>query len=225
MTAVFNTTTILPSIKTSTFRGENCSELFILNASGSVNLGDIEDLSEATPDANGDIYRVHSSGWSKMLVWVMINKTAFRIVNSTPEPTAVFGLRDQYNSLPYHPLTTDNISTSDVRVVVKNAGWFPCPVLSSSQINPGTDSNLSTPPPHGTHQVGNRFTFSSNPRGAGGFNHNWDASVEFSDAADHDTYVLGPAIIDVSGTKEIFLSSQALISVETAKYYIGQFIS
>ena len=199
--------------------------MFILNASGTSNLGDIEDLSETSPAANGDIYRVHSSGWSKMIVWEMINKTAFRVTNSTPEPAAVFGLRDLYKTTN-HPLTTDNIATSSVKVVETSAGWFPCPVLSSSQPHPGTDSDLSTPPPHGTHQVGSRFTFSTNNRFSGGLNHNWDASVEFSDSAAHDTYVLGPAIIDVSGTKEVFLSGQSITTpVVTAKYFIGQFIS
>jgi len=228
--------TILPSVKTSTFQKENCSELFVLSSQTGVEddriSGDksiVEDLG-ATPTATGPYRKIDSSGWSRMLVWLVVNDEANKVTSATfAKRTQVLGLSNLYNTTA-HPLTTDNISDDDVEVVASNVAWFPCTVVSGSQVRPGvdeTDDGSSDDgfnvPPTGTHNVGANITFNN------GFSenqgHNFGFSNLFTTSSNYDTYILGPAVVDVSGTKAVTLYTKEGSALGVAGYYVGQFIS
>ena len=224
MSAVFNTTTIIPSIRTSTYRGENCSEIFTLNSNHKEDTTGlkIKALVDATPSASGDIYRVNSSGWSRLLVWEVLDTTGFRGAVAIPvKGMVVLGKKDIYNNTS-HPLDTSSISTSDVDVPSSDYSWFPCTVLNS-QVRMGTDSDAADPntPPQGSHNVGNVFSFTTS-KVSTIVNY---AVTSVGASATNDTNVLGPAMIDVSGTKEVALLPIKNDDVDTEGYLIGQFIS
>ena len=225
MTAVFNTKTLIPSRMTSTRQGHFASEMFTLISDHTTDFDGvgIKDLVDASESSSGDVYRVNSSGWSKLLVWEIFDVTGFR--GSVAKPIAnmaVIGKKDIYNTTG-HPLDTSAVVDTAVDIPSSDYGWFPCPVLNS-HVRVEMDSN-ATPantPPQGSHNVGSMFTFSPDRAGTSGANY-----VEVSST--NDTVVSGPAMIDVSGTKEIALlpvkHSNVFATVDTHGYVIGQFIS
>tara|TARA_R100000664_G_scaffold31626_1_gene45428 strand:- start:1571 stop:2245 length:675 start_codon:yes stop_codon:yes gene_type:complete len=224
MTAVFNTKTLIPSRMTSTRQGHFASEIFTLNSNHKEDTTGlkIKALVDATPSSSGDIYRVNSSGWSRLLVWEILDTTGFRGATAKPvKAMVVLGKKDIYNTTG-HPLDTSSMLLSNVDVPSSDYGWFPCTVLNS-EVRPGSDAN-ATPantPPQGSHNVGNVFTFTTSRVGTV-INYGV-TSVGVS--ATNDTNVLGPAMIDVSGTKEVALLPIKNDDADTEGYLIGQFIS
>lgn len=87
----------------------------------------------------------------------------------------------------------------------------------------GTDSDAADPntPPQGSHNVGNVFSFTTS-KVSTIVNY---AVTSVGASATNDTNVLGPAMIDVSGTKEVALLPIKNDDVDTEGYLIGQFIS
>ena len=223
MSAVFNTTIIQPSIRTSTYQKEYCSEIFTLFADRQEDTTglDIEDLTAATPDAAGDIYRILSSGWSTLMVWEIVNSSGFRGANAKlTKALSVIGKRDSYQ------LETGAISTGNVAVVAESAAWFPCSVKNSSGPRPGADSNDTSEnvPPMGSHLSSSVFTFGSTSGSTGVNVANYDVtSVAVSST--NSTKIVGPAMVDVAGTKEIALLPVKNDDNDTTGYLIGQFIN
>ena len=227
MSAVFNTTIIQPSIRTSTYQKEYCSEIFTLFADRQEDTTDldIEDLTAATPDAAGDIYRILSSGWSTLLVWEVVDRVGFRGANAKlTHSLSVIGKRDAYQ------LETSAISTGDVAVVAESAAWFPC-AIKPANVVPGKASNDTTPniPPMGSHCVSSTFTFGTdtNPVGSGldGMNVADYGVISVALSSTNNTKIVGPAMIDVAGTKEIALLPVRNSATDTTGYLIGQFIN
>ena len=213
MSAVFQTNTIIPSIATSTMTGTKSSEIFTLLGDITTAPIDIEDMSGTTPADAGIYQRINSDGWSTLQVWQVCaaadaaDAGSFVVVGKRPFVSSSF--------------ITDNITTASVfgGLTASNV-YLPCPVISSSVVNPGTDSDDTSPntPPMGLHQVSSGFTFNNH---AGTLQ---DVSATLSLLSDtNTTYIGGGTVIDVRGTTEITLVPTVQAAGEG--YFIGQFIA
>ena len=226
MTAVFNTKILTPSRMTSTRQGHFASEVFTLISDHKTDFDGvgIKDLVDASESSSGDVYRVNSSGWSKLLVWELLDVTGFRGSAGVPLANmSVLGKKDTYNTTN-RPLDTSSMVTTAVDVPTVDQGWFPCPVLNSHvRVGMDSDATPANTPPQGSHNVGSMFNFSPNRSGT------INTLTSIGVSSTNDTDVVGPAVIDVSGTKEIAILSvigtAAFSTVSTDGYVIGQFIS
>jgi len=193
--------------------GSKSSEIFTLLGDSTTAPIDIEDMSGTTPAKNGIYQRINSDGWSTLQVWQVFvaadgaDAGCFAVVGKRPFASSSF--------------ITDNIDGNNVFAGLTASNvYLPCPVLSSSVVNPGADSDADTPnsPPMGLHQVSSGFTLNNF---AGTLD---DVSVTLSLLSDtNTTYIGGGAVIDVRGTTEITLVPTVQSAGEG--YFIGQFIA
>ena len=209
MADVFNTTFIKPRIATSTMTGAKCSEVFTLNTDSSQPPIDIEDIVGGTAASDGIYVRVNSDGWSTLQVWWVTSSGDGAI----PGTWAVMGKRPFTSSSMIAP-------AGSVYSLVEATAYLPCPITSSTVVNPGTDSDATAPlsPPMGTHQVGTVWTYGDHAGPILGVS---DKFLALSDT--NSTVVGGGIVVDVRGTTEITV--QAALQGDGEGYYIGQFIA
>lgn len=217
MTAKLNTTVVNPSVLSSTYKGHKCSEVFLLNSDATLNEGTaVTDLLASTAEAAGQFYTVNSDGWSELQIW-LVGTVADGEASGTH---TVIGKRHFVST----SFPTDNIDSGVYQAITGLNAWFSCPVLSSTVINPGTDSDDATPnsPPMGCHQCGSMVTWDSH---AGGVLDVSDTSLLLNGT----TRVFGGAVVDVRGTKEITVVSGDPTVAAGANsgeaYILGQFIA
>ena len=213
MSDAFNTNFINPSIATSTMTGAKCSEIFTLHGNFREAPIKIDTLAAATHAADGIYHRINSDGWSKMLVWqVMAASDAddagtYVVIGKRPFISSSFDTSSMATGSVFTGFTEDNI-------------YLPCPVISSTAVNPGTDSDDTSPntPPQGSHQCSSSFTFNNH---AGTLA---DVSVTLTDLSSTtaQTYVGGGITVDVRGCTEVSL--MAADAGAPHGYFLGQFI-
>lgn len=215
MSANLNSTLVNPSILSSTMKGQKCSEVFLLNSDLREGASTAVTSIVGTINSTGQFYPVRSDGWSELQLWHLSeladgeNSGTYSVIGKRPF------VSDSFND--------GNIQGSVFKDLTESNVWFPCPVLSSSVINPGTDSDAAAPitPPAGCHQCGSMFTFDNH---AGSVLDVTDTSVLISGS----TRLFGGVTVDVRGTKEItVVSGQALgaDSNDAEGYILGQFIA
>ena len=213
MSAVFQTNVINPSIATSTLTGAKCSEIFTILGNIRTTSATIEDMAASTPADGGVYQRINSDGWSVLQVWQVFAATD----GSDAGTYSVLGKRPFVST----SFPTDAINTSNVFTGLTAANtYLPCPVISSSGVAPGTDSDDTTAntPPMGSHQVGSTFTFNNH----GGTTA--DASVTLNLLSDTSTtFVGGGVLVDIRGTTEVTMIMTD--SPVPHGYFIGQFIA
>ena len=213
MSNAFNTNFINPTVATSTMTGAKCSEIFTLQGNFRTAPIKIDALVAATHAADGIYHRINSDGWSKMLVWQVMaaidgnDAGTYVVLGKRPFLSGSFDTSSMATTSVFTGFTEDNI-------------YLPCPVISSTVVNPGTDADENTPqtPPMGSHQCGATFTFN---------NHNGtldDVSITLTDVSSTtaQTYVGGGITIDVRGCKEVTL--MAADQGSPHGYFLGQFI-
>tara|TARA_R110002020_G_scaffold215462_7_gene422701 strand:- start:2710 stop:3363 length:654 start_codon:yes stop_codon:yes gene_type:complete len=217
MATNLNTTTVIPSVLTSTYKGHKASEVFVLNSDLREGASTaVTSIVGTTSDA-GQFYAVNSDGWSELQLWHLSELAdtescgTYSVIGKRPFLSASFN--------------DGNIQGSVFKALDESNVWFPCPVLSSSVINPGTDSDAAAPitPPAGCHQCGSMFTFDNH---AGGVLDVTDTSVLISGT----TRLFGGVTIDVRGTKEITVVagvdlSGGLNAGDAEGYILGQFVA
>lgn len=215
MTAKQNTTLVNPSILSSTMKGHKCSEVFLLNSDTTTGQ-DTQATTILAGDtaSDGQFHVVRSDGWSELQLW-MVGSIADGAASGTH---TVIGKRHFVSeSFP-----TGNISSNVYKAITALNAWFSCPVLSSTTINPGTDSNATTPvsPPMGCHQSGSMVTWDSH---AGGVLDVSDTSVLLNGTS----RIFGGVTVDVRGTKEItVVTGEATVTTASnGAYILGQFIA
>ena len=213
MSDAFNTNFINPTVATSTMTGAKCSEIFTLHGSFRSAPIKIDALVGATHAADGKYHRINSDGWSKMLVWQVMaavdgnDAGTYVILGKRPFLNGSFDTSAMVTGSVFTGFTEDNI-------------YLPCPVISSTVVNPGTDSDDDTAntPPQGSHQCSSTFTFNNH---AGTLA---DVSVTLTDISSTtaQTYVGGGITIDVRGCKEVTL--MAADQGTPHGYFLGQFV-
>lgn len=247
MTATFSATITTPSIASSTMTGCNFSEIFLMNedrtesftnTNASLSIGTMQASFLPSVPVVGPIVRINSEGWSRLLVWEILDSTD----RSNPAQTLVstiMGMRPAFNNTAI----ASNDHLADIQIndspfilessdkIVGTQGnipfrWEPCPVITG-QVNPGTDSG-GTPgvdpiaPPMGCHSSGASFTFGKKPSGLQQTSY---ANTEVNFSPTNNTFISGPAVIDVTGTTQIFHFPTNTPVQDEPGYFVGQFIS
>lgn len=240
MATTFSKTIITPSVQSTTMTGCKCSEIFLMNEDRTQSFTGVA-LSTITATfipgiAEGPLVRINSEGWSTLLVWSIYDSTD-RSNTTTPINSVVMGRRPAFNITATGEGDLDE--EGNVYVLPKNTTtsgstgafrWEPCPLINSKQPVPGRDSDppgdVPISPPMGCHVSGNVFTFAKGPRTNAGGNLQPDkAATEINFSSTNDTYLSGPAVIDVSSTTQIFHLPVVTPSTDEPGYFVGQFIS
>lgn len=215
MSAELNTTVVNPSILSSTYTGNKCSEVFLLNSDVTTSAGTaVTTLDVDDAEAAGQFHAVNSDGWSELQIW-LVGTIAD---GGTSGSHSVVGRRHFVSaSLPTANIDTGVFGGDAGEITALNA-WFSCPVLSSTVVNPGTDSDATSAfsPPMGCHQCGSMVTWESH---GGTVQDVSDISI----LLDGTTRIFGGATIDVRGTKEITVVSGEATTGEA--YILGQFVA
>ena len=245
MVASLSETIITPSVLSTTMTGCKCSEIFLMNEDRTESFTDVvfkTMMSSWNPilGIKGPLVRINSEGWSTLLVWEIYDGTD-RGSPTTPITSMVMGQRPAFNSTATAEGVLDGEGNVDVNASTKTiAGstglftWEPCRVISgrpnTGRVSSST-GNDPISPPMGCHSSGNVFTFAKGPifnntgsTGGGSMQPDRDATeVKFS--ATDDTYMSGPAVIDVTSTTQILHFPIFTPSTDEPGYFVGQFIS
>ena len=248
MTATFSETITTPSVATTTMTGCKCSEIFLMNedrtesftaANASGSIGTMQASFLPSLGVSGPLVRINSEGWSRLLVWEILDSTD-RGNQATTLVSTIMGMRPAFNKTATSAgnsnlaaLQTGNspFVLQKNNLIVGTEGnipfrWEPCPVITG-QVNPGTDSG-GTPgvdpiaPPMGCHSSSASFTFAKKPSGLQQTSY---AKTEVNFSPTNTTFISGPAVIDVTGTTQIFHFPTTTPAQDEPGYFVGQFIS
>ena len=245
MTASLSETIITPSVQSTTMTGCKCSEVFLMNEDRTEDFTDVvfrTMMAGFNPliGVKGPLVRINSEGWSTLLVWEIYDATD-RGSPTRPTSSMVVGRRSAFNSTA----TGEGVLDAEGNAYVNDspstsAGstglftWEPCRVITG-QPNIGRVST-ETPedpvcPPMGCHSSGNVFTFIKGPyfnsasNTSGGSMQPDKEATEVKFSATNDTYMSGPAVIDVTSTTQILHLPIFTPDTDEPGYFVGQFIS
>ena len=245
MVASLSETIITPSVLSTTMTGCKCSEIFLMNEDRTESFTDVifkTMMSGWAPalGVKGPLVRINSEGWSTLLVWEIYDATD-RGSTTTPISSMVMGQKPAFNSTATAEGVLDgegnayvNTATTTIAGSTGLFTWEPCRVISgrpnTGRISSST-SNDPVSPPMGCHSSGNVFTFAKGPI----FNNTGNTSgnsmqpdkeaTEVKFSATDDTYMSGPAVIDVTSTTQILHLPIFTPSTDEPGYFVGQFIS
>tara|TARA_R110002020_G_scaffold215462_7_gene422702 strand:- start:3372 stop:4112 length:741 start_codon:yes stop_codon:yes gene_type:complete len=243
-TTTFSETITTPSVATTTMTGCKCSEIFLMNenrtqvftgSNATTGISGVQGAFLPSLGIVGPLVRVNSEGWSRLLVWEIVDSTD-RGNQATTLVSTIMGMRPAFNntatgantnlasiqtsSSPFILATNDTIVGTEGNIPFR---WEPCPVIAG-QVNPGTDPEGTPPvaPPMGCHSSGASFTFAKKPSGLQQTSY---AKTEVNFSPTNTTFISGPAVIDVTGTTQIFHFPTTTPFQDEPGYFVGQFIS